>query len=290
MAPAWNGERFLLFGHPRIVAETATLLDRHGQEFFILDRTPEEYHAELVSSLVNPLHSTDDVPSHDAQLDPFKDRLISSLQDIPTTQMPTAVFDVSYASASLRLVLLEEVAEQVPNLLVLSSALTCTATELSSALPITTHVVGFNGMPGWTSLERIEIARSLRTPERALERAQQVFARLNIETELVEDRVGLVVPRILAMLINEAAYAVMEHVATPRDVDLAVKLGVNYPHGLLEWADMLGLDCVVSILDALYQEYCEPRYRACVLLRQYVRAGMLGRQSGRGFFEYTPSN
>ncbi len=290
MAVSRNGERFLLFGSPRVVAESATFLDRHGVDFLILDRTPEEFHAELVSSLVNPLHSQDTLPSHDPLLAPFQDRLVSSLADIPPNQAPTAVLDVSYVPAPLRLVFLEEVAEHVPNLLVLASTLTCTATELSSGLPIAAQVVGFNGMPGWTSLKRIELAPSLRISDRAVERARQVFARMNIETELVEDRVGLVTPRVLAMLINEAAYAVMERIATPRDVDLAVKLGVNYPHGLLEWADMLGLDCVVSILDALYQEYHEPRYRACVLLRQYVRAGMLGRQTGRGFFEYTPSN
>jgi 3-hydroxybutyryl-CoA dehydrogenase len=290
MAEARNGERFLLVGSPRIVAETAALLERNNVQFLILDRTPEQYHAHVISSLVNPLDSPDEEPSYNEQLAPFKDRLIGSLDDLSATDLPTAVFDVSYVPAELRQVLLEEVAERVPNLIVLSSTLTCTATELASTLSITAQVIGFNGMPGWTSLGRIELAPSLRSSERSINRARRVFERLGMETELVEDRVGLVTPRVLAMLINEAAFAVMERVALPGDVDRAVTLGVNYPHGLLEWADMLGLDCVLSILDALYEEYREPRYRACVLLRQYVRAGMLGRATGRGFFEYTPTN
>lgn len=120
------------------------------------------------------------------------------------------------------------------------------------------------------------------------ERAQQLFTRLGFEVERVEDRVGLVMPRILAMLINEAAFAVMEKVADPADIDRAVKLGVNYPHGLLEWADYIGIDRVLRILDALYQEYGDSRYRACPLLRQYVRAGWKGKEVGRGFLN-TPA-
>lgn len=144
-------------------------------------------------------------------------------------------------------------------------------------------------MPGWTSLGRIEIAPALQTSQDATDRARTIFALLGIDTELVEDRVGLIIPRMLVTLINEAAFAAMEHIATPDDIDRAVLLGVNYPHGLLEWADMLGLDCVLRTLDALFEEYREPRYRACPLLRQYVRAGWNGKESGKGFFDYSVS-
>ncbi|MCX7930415.1 MAG: 3-hydroxyacyl-CoA dehydrogenase family protein [Chlorobi bacterium] len=291
MSDSLSAERFLLFGSPRMVAEAAALLDRFGEYFVILNRTPEEYHDMLVSSLLDAEHlAAVHTSNDDEHLAPYRDRTISSVTELSAADAPTVILDVSYSPAALRVAFLHDVAEHTPNLLVLAATLTCTATELSAHLPIGAHVVGFGALPGWTTVSRIEIAPSLRIPSRAVERARRMLSRWNIETEIVEDRVGLVTPRVLAMLINEAAFAVMEKVSTPREVDLAVKLGVNYPHGLLEWADAIGLDCILAILDVLYQEYREPRYRACPLLRQYVRAGMLGRQTGAGFFEYAHTN
>ena len=136
----------------------------------------------------------------------------------------------------------------------------------------------------------IEVAPSLRTREITHVKARTYFEQMGFAVELVEDRVALVFPRMIAMLINEAAFAVMENVAQPADIDTAMKLGVNYPQGLLSWADTIGLDVIVAILDALHREYGEARYRCCTLLRQYVRAGWLGKRTGRGFFQYLPRN
>ncbi|MEP7220753.1 MAG: 3-hydroxyacyl-CoA dehydrogenase family protein, partial [Bacteroidota bacterium] len=93
------------------------------------------------------------------------------------------------------------------------------------------------------------------------------------ELEIVVDRVGLVSARTMAMIINEGMFAMMEGVATPSDIDVAMKLGTNYPEGPLAWADRIGADIILHILDALLDEYREERYRPCVLLRQLVRAG-----------------
>jgi 3-hydroxybutyryl-CoA dehydrogenase len=115
---------------------------------------------------------------------------------------------------------------------------------------------------------------------------RQVLQHLGYQVEHVEDRVGLVQMRVLATLINEAAFAVMEGVASPADIDQAMKLGTNYPKGLLEWADEIGIPIILLILDGLYREYQQERYRPCVLLKQYARAGWYGRASGRGFYTY----
>jgi len=87
-------------------------------------------------------------------------------------------------------------------------------------------------------------------------------------------------------LINEAAYAVMEGVATPEAVDAVMKLGMNHPMGPLELADFIGLDVCVDILNVLLEGLGDPKYRACPLLKKYVAAGWLGRKSGKGFHNY----
>jgi 3-hydroxybutyryl-CoA dehydrogenase len=87
-------------------------------------------------------------------------------------------------------------------------------------------------------------------------------------------------------LINEAAYCVMEGVATPEAVDTVMKLGMNHPMGPLELADFIGLDVCVDIMNVLLDGIGDPKYRACPLLKKYVAAGYLGRKSGRGFYSY----
>jgi 3-hydroxybutyryl-CoA dehydrogenase len=106
---------------------------------------------------------------------------------------------------------------------------------------------------------------------------------------VVPDGPGLVFPRILCMIINEAAFALMEGVASAEDIDTAMKLGTNYPLGPLEWADRIGLDQVLGVLEGLQAEYGEDRYRPAPLLRQLVRAGHLGLSTGRGFYPYEKS-
>ena len=102
----------------------------------------------------------------------------------------------------------------------------------------------------------------------------------------VNDSPGFVSNRVLLPMINEAAFAVMEGVATPDAVDAVMKSGMNHPMGPLELADFIGLDVCVDILEVLFQGFGDPKYRACPLLRKYVAAGWLGRKSGRGFYKY----
>ena len=102
----------------------------------------------------------------------------------------------------------------------------------------------------------------------------------------VEDAPGLVLGRIVCQVINEAAFALAEGVGSAGDIDAGMVHGLNYPRGLLAWADRIGLDDVLSLLDGLFEERREERYRAAPLLRQLAWSGRLGRQTGEGFFSY----
>ena len=150
-----------------------------------------------------------------------------------------------------------------------------TATEVSALLGNRIPVVGISWISGLTNVaERLEAAPALQVGS---EDAQQVLSLLSTivpgDIEQVEDRVALVSARILSMIINEAAFALMEDVANPDDIDTAMKLGTNYPNGPLAWVDSIGAHVIVGILQALHNEYGEERYRPCVLLKQYARAG-----------------
>ncbi|GAB1430659.1 hypothetical protein MASR2M18_14920 [Ignavibacteria bacterium] len=171
--------------------------------------------------------------------------------------------------------------------IVLCSTLCCTATDVMGRLENKLPVIGINGLTNtWIEGKTVEIAPAMQCPPEAIAKVGYMLGTAGFSVEYVEDRTALVSARILATLINEAAFSVLENVAAPGDIDTAMKLGVNYPKGLLAWADEIGIDNIVRILDALYEEYHQERYRACVLLRQFVRAGRLGRSVGRGFYTY----
>lgn len=281
-------ERYFIYGELPTLMETASLLERQG-EFFLCYQELTDSSAGFRAQYWDHRSYASSSEHHLRNLfvERFVDHLVHNLENVSPDNAPTVIISTSFSSINEQCEVLSALMKLADNPLLIVTTATFTATDMAAYLQPPNGVVGFNGMPGWTSLPRIEITHSWNCPASSIERAQHLFTQLGFDLELVEDRVGLVMPRILAMLINEAAFAVMENVADPTDIDRAVKLGVNYPHGLLEWADYIGIERILRILDALYREYHDPRYRACPLLRQYIRAGWMGKEVGRGFFEYS---
>jgi 3-hydroxybutyryl-CoA dehydrogenase len=132
----------------------------------------------------------------------------------------------------------------------------------------------------------VEIVRGLATSDATFSLVHELAVRLGKTPVAVNDAPGFVSNRVLMPLINEAAFAVMEGVATPEAVDQVFKLGMAHPMGPLTLADFIGLDVCVDILRVLQEGYGDPKYRPCPLLVRMVDAGWLGRKSGRGFYTY----
>jgi 3-hydroxybutyryl-CoA dehydrogenase len=171
--------------------------------------------------------------------------------------------------------------------LLLTSALSTTATQAGSWARRPERTIGFAALPPLGKGGTIELAAGLRSNARVVDRAREFVASIGLEPVLVKDSVGLVLPRIVCGLANEAAGALAEGVADAMAIDTAMRLGTNYPRGPLEWADLIGLDLVLAVLEGLQQETGDDRYRPVPILKQYVRAGWLGRKSGKGFYTYT---
>jgi 3-hydroxybutyryl-CoA dehydrogenase len=146
--------------------------------------------------------------------------------------------------------------------------------------------VGMHFMNPVPVMVLVEVIRALQTTDATFAATMQLAERLGKKPVAVNDAPGFVSNRVLMPLINEAAYCVLEGVATPEAVDAVMKTGMNHPMGPLELADFIGLDVCVDIMHVLQEGLGDPKYRACPLLNKYVAAGWLGRKSGRGFYSY----
>jgi 3-hydroxybutyryl-CoA dehydrogenase len=144
----------------------------------------------------------------------------------------------------------------------------------------------FNPVP---VMDLVEIIRGIETSDETYETVRELGERMGKKPVEIRDFPGFAVNRILAPMINEAAFCVMEGVAEPEEMDTAMKQGAGHPMGPLELADLIGLDTCLHIMEVLNEGFGDPKYRPCPLLKRYVAAGRLGRKSGRGFYEYDQS-
>lgn len=162
-------------------------------------------------------------------------------------------------------------------------------TGYDAPLPVNaeeSRLVMFSPLAFFTERYQVEMAPALNTAPDATRAAQQFFASVGLQTHVLKDSPGFIFPRVFACLVNEACFALMEGVATAEAIDTAMTLGTRYPQGPLRWADKVGLDVVLNILNNLYAEYTEERYRPCRLLKEKVLSDHLGMKTGQGFYRY----
>ena len=160
-----------------------------------------------------------------------------------------------------------EVYRDHPNVIAFLNSTKISVLELVSSFsgPIKCKLFGFNGLPTFVNRSVIETALFKKSD---LETLKEICSRLNTEFLVVEDRVGMVTPRVICMIINEAYFTHQEGTATREDIDLGMKLGTNYPFGPFEWCKRIGLRHVYELLEAVYDDTKDERYKICPLMKQ----------------------
>jgi len=173
-----------------------------------------------------------------------------------------------------------------PDTIFASNTSSISITELAASTGRPDRFVGmhfFNPVP---LMGLVEVVRGLGTSDATANAITELAKSVGKTPVEVRDSPGFASNRILMPFINEAFVALREGVAAPKDLDTVARLGFNHPMGPLELADLIGLDTCLAVMEVLHEEFGDPRYRPALLLREYVRAGRLGRKSGRGVYEY----
>lgn len=159
-------------------------------------------------------------------------------------------------------------------------------TEVASATKRPDKVIGMHFFNPAPVMKLVEIIRGMATSKETFDAIKELSVAIGKEPVEVSEAPGFVVNRILIPMINEASFILQEGIASVEDIDTAMKYGANHPMGPLALGDLIGLDVCLAIMDVLYNETGDTKYRASNLLRKYVRAGYLGRKSGIGFYNY----
>ena len=196
------------------------------------------------------------------------------------------VIEAAPEKMDLKLHLMAEIDAHAPaRAVVTTNTSALSITEMAGASNNPGRVAGMHFFNPVHRMKLIEIVRALESTPATLEAVEAVSKQMGKETVLVRESPGFITTRVNASIGNEAFYMLMEGVASARDIDKALKLGLNHPMGPFELVDLVGLDTRLSILEYLHKSMGE-KYRPCPLLAQYVKAGRLGRKAGRGVYDY----
>ena len=173
-----------------------------------------------------------------------------------------------------------------PDVVFASNTSSLSITEMANATKRPDRVVGMHFFNPAPVMKLVEVIRGSETSDATVALAKELCVRLGKEPVEVKESPGFVVNRLLVPMMNEAFNLLQEGVASPEDIDKAMKLGTNMPMGPFELADYTGIDIGLDVMEVLYRETGDPKFRPSPLLRKYVRAGRLGRKSGRGVYDY----
>jgi 3-hydroxybutyryl-CoA dehydrogenase len=213
-------------------------------------------------------------------------RLLTTTDLAATVLNADFVIEAAPEQLDVKLRLFAELNRRAPSdAIITSNTSALSITELAATLDDPARVAGMHFFNPVHKMKLVEIVQALKTSPATLAAVQHVAAAMGKETVVVRESPGFITTRINAGLGNEAFYMLMEGVASARDIDKALKLGLNHPMGPFELVDLVGLDTRLRILEYLHATLGE-KYRPCPLLVQYVEAGRLGKKVGRGVYDY----
>ena len=221
-----------------------------------------------------------------AEVDPTMARLTARTEVATTVAGCDMVIEAAPERIDLKLDLMSQIDRHAPKHAVIATNTSALSiTEMAGAVSDPSRVAGMHFFNPVHKMKLIEIVRATQSSAATLDTIEAVSKRMGKETVLVKESPGFITTRVNATIGNEAFYMLMDGVASARDIDKALKLGLNHPMGPFELVDLVGLDTRLSILEYLHRSLGE-KYKPCPLLAQYVKEGRLGKKVGRGVYEY----
>jgi 3-hydroxybutyryl-CoA dehydrogenase len=214
--------------------------------------------------------------------------LITSAPDIGAMKECEFIIEAIVENFSVKEQLFRELDSLCPEQTILASnTSSISITKIAATTNRPDRVIGMHFFNPPKVMELVEAVCGLATSEETFTATVALGEKMGKTVIRINDSPGFGVNRILLPMINEAVFALMEGVGSKESIDTAMKLGTKHPMGPLELADLIGLDTCLAILEVLYSEFGDPKYRPCPLLRKMVGGGYLGCKSGRGFYNYT---
>ncbi|MDM5361371.1 3-hydroxybutyryl-CoA dehydrogenase [Peribacillus sp. ACCC06369] len=279
-------QKVMVIGAGQMGAGIAQVCAMSGYEVLLHDLKDEYVEKGLGTITKNLSRQVEKGKMESEEKDSILSRLTSST-DLKNAAAVDLVIEAAVENMEIKTKIFAELDEITPQHVILASnTSSLPITEIAAATKRPEKVIGMHFMNPVPVMKLVEIIRGLATSDEVYKEVEKMAETLNKVPVEVNDFPGFVANRILMPMINEAIYTLYEGVATKEAIDDVMKLGMNHPMGPLTLADFIGLDTCLYIMETLHQGLGDDKYRPCPLLRKYVKAGWLGKKSGRGFYEY----
>lgn len=279
-------QKVMVIGAGQMGSGIAQVCAMSGYEVLLHDLKDEYVEKGLGTIAKNLSRQVEKGKMESEEKDAILSRLTSST-NLKNAAAVDLVIEAAVENMEIKTRIFAELDEIMPRHVILASnTSSLPITEIAAATKRPEKVIGMHFMNPVPVMKLVEVIRGLATADEVYQEVEKMAESLNKVPVEVNDFPGFVANRILMPMINEAIYTLYEGVATKEAIDDVMKLGMNHPMGPLTLADFIGLDTCLYIMETLHQGLGDDKYRPCPLLRKYVKAGWLGKKSGRGFYEY----